>query len=108
MPPLHRAALRSWAEREQVAHPPKVSGVQIWARVTARHNSQNRTMICIKGMPTIMAKVNDRGSFLNQRGGWDPYEGVRLDNGDPIVTIGDFLKFARVAFFMIPLIEPPQ
>lgn len=55
-----------------------------------------------------MAKVNDRGSFLNQRGGWDPYEGVRLDNGDPIVTIGDFLKFARVAFFMMPLIEPPQ
>lgn len=42
--------------------------------------------------------VNDRGSFLSQRGGWDPSEGVRLDNGDPIVTIGDFLKFARVAF----------
>jgi heme peroxidase len=41
--------------------------------------------------------VNDRGSFLNQRGGWDPSEGVRLDNGDPIVTIRDFLKFARVA-----------
>lgn len=42
--------------------------------------------------------VNDRSSFLNQRGGWDPSEGVRLDNGDPIVTINDFLKFARVAF----------
>jgi len=42
--------------------------------------------------------VNDRSSFLNQRGGWDPSEGVRLDNGDPIVTIRDFLKFARVAF----------
>ncbi len=42
--------------------------------------------------------VNDRGSFLNQRGGWDPSEGVKLDNGDPIVTIRDFLKFARVAF----------
>jgi hypothetical protein len=41
--------------------------------------------------------VNDRGSFLNQRGGWDPSEGVRLDNDDSIVTIRDFLKFARVA-----------
>ena len=42
--------------------------------------------------------ANDRSSFLNEKGGWDPSEGVRLDNGDPIVTIRDFLKFARVAF----------
>ena len=42
--------------------------------------------------------VNDRNSYLNQRGGWDPSEGVTLDNGDPIVTIRDFLTFARVAF----------
>jgi hypothetical protein len=41
--------------------------------------------------------LNDRSSFLNQRGSWDPSEGVKLDNGDPIVTIRDFLKFARVA-----------
>lgn len=40
---------------------------------------------------------NDRSSYLNQRGRWDPAEGVRLDNGDLIVTIRDFLKFAGVA-----------
>ncbi len=38
----------------------------------------------------------DRDSYLNQRS-WDPSDGVRLDNGDPIVTIRDFLKFAGVA-----------
>jgi hypothetical protein len=42
--------------------------------------------------------VNDRNSYLNQRGGRDPSEGVKLDNGDPIVTIRDFLTFAGVAF----------
>ncbi|MGB0128310.1 MAG: heme peroxidase family protein [Rhodocyclaceae bacterium] len=41
--------------------------------------------------------ANDRSSYFNQRGGWDPTEGVKLDNGDLIVTIGDFLKFAGVA-----------
>jgi hypothetical protein len=39
---------------------------------------------------------NDRNSFLNDRGGWDPSEGVKLDNGDPIVTIRDFLSFTGV------------
>jgi hypothetical protein len=38
----------------------------------------------------------DRDSYLHQRG-WDPADGVLLDNGDPIVTIRDFLKFAGVA-----------
>jgi hypothetical protein len=38
----------------------------------------------------------DRGSYLHQRG-WDPADGVLLDNGDPIVTIRDFFKFAGVA-----------
>jgi hypothetical protein len=42
--------------------------------------------------------VNDRNSYLNQRDGWDPSEGIKLDNGDPIVTIRDFLTFAGVAF----------
>ena len=39
---------------------------------------------------------NDRNSFLNDRGGWDPSEGVKLDNGDPLVTIRDFLSFTGV------------
>jgi hypothetical protein len=34
--------------------------------------------------------------YLNQTGGWDPSKGVRLPNGDPIVTIADMLRFAGV------------
>ncbi len=37
----------------------------------------------------------DRSSYLNQRG-WSPADGVRMENGDPIVTISDFLRFAGV------------
>jgi hypothetical protein len=37
---------------------------------------------------------NDRKSYLNVPGGWDPTEGVKLPNGDPIVTIRDFFDFA--------------
>ena len=40
--------------------------------------------------------VNDPRSYLNQPGGWDPSKGVRLPNGDPIVTIADMLRFAGV------------
>ena len=36
----------------------------------------------------------DEHSYLSTN--WQPSEGVRLTNGDPIVTIGDFLKFAGV------------
>ena len=36
----------------------------------------------------------DPMSYLNR--GWTPAQGVRLDDGGPIVTIGDFLRFARV------------
>jgi hypothetical protein len=38
----------------------------------------------------------DPDSYLNQQAGWSPELGVRLPNGDPIVTIGDFLRFATV------------
>lgn len=40
--------------------------------------------------------VNDPRSYLNQPGGWDPSKGVRLMNGDPIVTIAGLLRFAGV------------
>jgi hypothetical protein len=40
--------------------------------------------------------INDPRSYLNQTGGWDPSKGVRLPNGDPIVTIADMLRFAGV------------
>ncbi len=37
---------------------------------------------------------NDPNSYLNVEGGWDPSMGVKLANGDPIVTIRDFFAFA--------------
>ncbi len=40
--------------------------------------------------------VNDRHSYLNARGGWDPSKGVRLPNGDQIRSIRDFLSFTGV------------
>jgi hypothetical protein len=40
---------------------------------------------------------NDPRSFLNADHGWDPSKGVKLDNGDPIVTIRDFFAFADLA-----------
>jgi hypothetical protein len=46
---------------------------------------------------TIGPLLNDRGSYPRQRGGWNPLKDIKLDNSDPIVTIRDFLKFARVA-----------
>jgi hypothetical protein len=39
---------------------------------------------------------HDEGSYLNDDGGWNPSRGVKLANGDPIVTIADFLRFAGV------------
>jgi Animal haem peroxidase len=38
----------------------------------------------------------DRNSYLNAEGGWDPSKGVKLPNGDPIVTIRDFFAFAKL------------
>lgn len=67
------------------------------AEVRANGNSLGELGSRLVCETIIGVLVNDRSSYLNQRGGWDPSEGVRLDNGDPIVTIRDFLKFARVA-----------
>ncbi|MDX6719352.1 MAG: hypothetical protein QOJ63_1606 [Solirubrobacteraceae bacterium] len=40
---------------------------------------------------------NDKRSFMNADDGWDPSKGVKLANGDPIVTIRDFFAFADLA-----------
>ena len=40
---------------------------------------------------------NDPRSYLNADDGWDPSKGVKLANGDPIVTIRDFFRFADLA-----------
>ena len=46
---------------------------------------------------TIIGQLQaDPNSYLNQSGGWDPSQGVKLENGDPIVTIRDFIRFAGI------------
>lgn len=46
---------------------------------------------------TIIGQLlNDSDTFLNAAGGWNPGNGVRLPNGDLIVTIADFIRFAGV------------
>ena len=37
---------------------------------------------------------NDKNSFMNVKGGWDPSKGVKLDGSKQIKTIRDFLAFA--------------
>ncbi len=38
----------------------------------------------------------DPESYLNAKNAWDPSKGVKLHNGDLIVTIGDFIRFAGI------------
>lgn len=64
------------------------------AEVRANGNSLGELGSRIVCETIIGLLVNDRGSFLRQKGGWNPAEGVKLANGDPIVTISDFLQFA--------------
>lgn len=46
---------------------------------------------------TIIGQLRaDSTSYLNRNPEWDPSMGIPLANGDPIVTIGDFLSFAGV------------
>lgn len=67
------------------------------AEVRANGNSLGELGSRIVCETIIGVLANDPQSYLNQRGGWDPSEGVRLPNGDLIVTIRDFLRFAGVA-----------
>jgi hypothetical protein len=46
---------------------------------------------------TIIGQLRaDSTSYLNRTPDWDPTQGITLPNGDPIVTIGDFLTVAGV------------
>lgn len=66
------------------------------AEVRANGNSLGELgsrLIC----ETIIGQLlNDPESYLNQPGGWNPSQGVKLPNGDPIVTIADFIRFAGI------------
>lgn len=66
------------------------------AEVRANGNSLGEVGSRIICDTIIGLVVNDPRSYLNQPGGWDPSKGVRLMNGDPIVTIADMLRFAGV------------
>ena len=46
---------------------------------------------------TIIGQIRiDPDSYLHVAGGWTPHDGVKLPDGDPIVSIGDLLRFAKV------------
>ena len=46
---------------------------------------------------TIIGQLRaDTTSYLNRTPDWDPSLGILMEGGDPIVTIGDFLKVAGV------------
>jgi hypothetical protein len=80
-----------------IAHTPLWYYVLKEAEVRANGNSLGElgSRIVVETQVGIMR--NDRGSYLNVKGGWDPSQGVKLPNGDPIVTIRDFFAFAKLA-----------
>jgi hypothetical protein len=46
---------------------------------------------------TIIGQIRiDPDSYLHAAGGWTPHDGVKLPDGEPIVSIGDLLRFAKV------------
>jgi Animal haem peroxidase len=67
------------------------------AEVRAKGNSLGEAGSRLVAETIIGLLLNDRESYLNERGGWDPAHGVTLPNGDLIVTLRDFLRFAGVA-----------
>lgn len=67
------------------------------AEVRANGNSLAELGSRIVGETIIGLVQHARNSYLNTENGWDPSKGVRLPNGDPIVTIRDFLSFTGIA-----------
>ncbi len=66
------------------------------AEVRANGNSLGELGSRIVCETIIGQLLSDPESYLNQKGGWDPSRGAKLANGDPIVTIGDFIRFTGV------------
>jgi hypothetical protein len=64
------------------------------AEVRANGNSLGELGSRIVAETQIGIMRNDKKSYLNVPGGWDPSDGVKLANGDPITTIRDFFDFA--------------
>lgn len=66
------------------------------AEVRANGNSLGELGSRIVCETIIGQLLHDSTSYLRHAGGWDPGKGVRLPNGDPIVTISDFIRFAGI------------
>jgi hypothetical protein len=66
------------------------------AEVRANGNSLGELGSRIVCETIIGQLLNDPESYLKQQGGWDPSKGVKLSNGNLIVTIGDFFRFASL------------
>jgi hypothetical protein len=64
------------------------------AEIRANGNSLGELGSRIVAETQIGLIRNDPRSYLNVNDGWDPSKGVKLANGDPIVTIRDFFAFA--------------
>jgi hypothetical protein len=67
------------------------------AEIRANGNSLGELGSRIVVETQIGLLCNDKRSYLNVDDGWDPSKGVKLANGDPIVTIRDFFAFADLA-----------
>ena len=66
------------------------------AEVRANGNSLGELGSRIVCETIIGQLLNDPDSYLNQKGGWNPSKGAKFTNGDPIVTIGDFIRFTGI------------
>jgi len=64
------------------------------AEVRANGNSLGALGSRIVCETLIGQLFHDQESYIHHVGGWDPGQGVKLPNGDPIVTIADFIRFA--------------
>ncbi len=79
-----------------VQHTPLWYYVLKEAEVRANGNSLGELGSRIVGETIIGLVQHARNSYLNARGGWDPSKGVRLPNGDPIVTLRDLISFTGI------------
>ena len=66
------------------------------AEVRANGNSLGELGSRIVCETIIGQLLYDADSYLQAEGGWNPAMGVRSPDGEPIVTIGDFIRFAGI------------
>jgi hypothetical protein len=67
------------------------------AEVRGNGNSLGELGSRIVGETIVGVVQHAPNSYLKADGGWDPSKGVKLPNGDPIVTLRDLLSFTGIA-----------